>query len=182
VYYISPTQINVLSPADAAVGPVPVQVTYAGKTSNVLNGTEAVFTPAMFMFSPLGAKYLAAVRYPDGQYIGPANLYPGLSTPTPPWPTVLAKAGDVILLFGTGFGPTNPTTNFGQTFAGAPPTANTVTATIGGVPATVQFAGLVAPGEYQFNILVPSVPSGDNLVVLNVNGLSTQPNAYLTVQ
>src|ERR1039457_1948379 len=49
VYFISPTQVNVLSPADAAVGPVPVQVTYAGKTSNVLNGTEAAFSPSLFM-------------------------------------------------------------------------------------------------------------------------------------
>ena len=173
VYYISPTQLNVLSPADTAQGPVPVQVTYAGKASNVLNATEAAFAPALFMFSPLGQKYVAAVRS-DGQFLGPANLYPGATVP--------AQAGDVILLYGTGFGPTNPTTNFGQTFTGAPPTANAVTATIGGVPATVQFAGLVAPGEYQFNILVPNVSSGDSLVVLKVGGVSTQPNAYLTVQ
>ena len=93
-----------------------------------------------------------------------------------------AHAGDVILLYGTGFGPTNPITNFGLTFSGAPPTVNTVTATIGGVPATVQFAGLVAPGEYQFNILVPGGLTGDNLVVLKVSGISSQPNAYLTVQ
>jgi uncharacterized protein (TIGR03437 family) len=101
-------------------------------------------------------------------------LYPGSTVP--------AKAGNVILLYGTGFGPTNPTTDFGQIINGAPPTANTVTATIGGVPATVQFAGLVTSGEYQFNILVPSVPSGDNLVVLKVSGVSTQANAYLFVQ
>jgi uncharacterized protein (TIGR03437 family) len=96
---------------------------------------------------------------------------------------VPAKANDVILLYGTGFGPTNPTTNFAQTFTDQPPTVDTVTATIGGVAATVQFAGLVAPGEYQFNIQVPSgLPSGDNLVVLKVNGITTQANAYLTIQ
>jgi uncharacterized protein (TIGR03437 family) len=173
VYYISPTQLNVLSPADTAVGPVPVQVTYAGQTSNVLNGAEAAFAPAMFMFSPLAQKYVAAVRS-DGQYLGPATLYPGLTVP--------AHAGDVILLYGTGFGPTNPTTDFSQTFSGAPPTVNTVTATIGGVPATVQFAGLVAPGEYQFNVLVPGGLTGDNLVVLKVGGVSSQANAYLAVQ
>jgi uncharacterized protein (TIGR03437 family) len=173
VYYISPTQLNVLSPADAAQGPVPVQVTYKGKASNTLNATEAAFAPALFMFDPLGRKYVAA-RHSDYQLLGPVDLYPGVTVP--------AKAGDVILLYGTGFGPTNPTTDFGQTFTGAPPTANPVTATIGGVPATVQFAGLVTSGEYQFNILVPSVPSGDNLVVLKVGGLSTQPGAYLAVQ
>ena len=92
------------------------------------------------------------------------------------------RPGDVILLYGTGFGPTNPTTDFSQTFSGAPPTVNTVTATIGGVPATVQFAGLVAPGEYQFNILVPGGLTGDNLVVMKVGGVSSQANAYLAVQ
>jgi len=172
VYYISPTQLNVLAPADAAVGPVPAQVTYAGQTSNVLNGTEAAFTPAMFMFSPQGQKYVAAVRS-DGQYIGPTSLYPGLTVP--------AQAGDTLLLFGTGFGPTTPSTNFGQTFSGAPLTANIVTATIGGVPATVLCA-LVGPGEYQCNIVVPGVPTGDNLLVLRVGGVTTQANAYLAVQ
>ncbi len=173
VYYISPTQLNVLSPADAAVGSVSVQVTYAGQSSNVLNGTEASLAPGMFMFSPQGAKYVAAVRS-DGQFLGPASLYPGVTVP--------AHAGDVILLYATGFGPTIPVTNFGQTFKGAPLTANTVTATIGGAPATVQFAGLVSPGEYQFNIVVPSGLTNDNLVVLKVGGASSQPNAYLTVQ
>jgi uncharacterized protein (TIGR03437 family) len=95
--------------------------------------------------------------------------------------TVPAHPGDVLLLFGTGFGPTNPASPIGTTFGTANPTA-TVTATFGGVPATVQFAGLVAPGEYQFNILVPNVPAGDNLVVLTVGGATTQANAYVAVQ
>jgi uncharacterized protein (TIGR03437 family) len=174
VYFISPTQINVLAPADATTGPVPVQVTYNGQKSNIVSASESSFSPALFMFSPQGSKYVAAVRYPDGQYIGPTSLYTGLTIP--------AKAGDIIELYGTGFGPTNPPTDFSQTFGGAPATVNTVTATIGGVPATVGFAGLVAPGEYQFNITVPTVPSGDNLIVLKVNGIITQANAYLTVQ
>jgi uncharacterized protein (TIGR03437 family) len=174
IYYISPTQINALAPADAAQGSVPVQAAFAGLTSNIVSSTEATFSPAMFMFGPLGQKYVAAVRS-DGQYIGPTNLYPGFTVP--------AQAGNIILLYSTGFGPTTPSTNFGETFSGAPPTANTVTCTIGGAPATVQFAGLVAPGEYQLNILVPSgLPSGDNLVVLKVGGVTTQANAYLAVQ
>jgi uncharacterized protein (TIGR03437 family) len=174
VYYISPTQLNVLAPADAAVGPVQVQVTYGGQTSNSVSATESTFSPAMFMFDALGQKYVAAVRV-DGQFIGPTTLYPGLTAP--------AHAGDILQLYATGFGPTNPATTIGQTFGGAPPAANTVTATIGGVPATVQFAGLVGPGEYQFNIVAPAgLPSGDNLIVLRVGGVSTQPGAYLTVQ
>ncbi|HUB82418.1 MAG TPA: SBBP repeat-containing protein [Bryobacteraceae bacterium] len=174
IYYISPTQINVLAPADTAQAPVPVQVTYKGTQSNSLMAPESSFSPALFTFSPAGGRYVAAVRI-DGQYIGPTSLYPSLTVPASP--------GDTLELYGTGFGPTNPSTNFAQTFTGAPVTTNTVTATIGGVTATVEFAGLVYPGEYQFNILVPNgVPAGDNLVVLKVNGITTQANAYLTIQ
>ena len=56
---------------------------------------------------------------------------------------------------------------------------------IGGVPAIVQFAGLVptVPGEFQFNVTVPlSTPDGDNTVTAVYNGLSTQSGLLLTVQ
>jgi uncharacterized protein (TIGR03437 family) len=175
VYYISPGQVNVLAPADAAVGSVPVQVSYQGVPSNVINATESALSPALFMFDPQGQKYVAAVRT-DGAYMGPAGLFGNLL------PSVPAHPGNVILLYGTGFGPTLPATPIGTLFNTANSTTNKVTATIGGVPATVQFAGLVVPGEYQFNILVPNVPAGDQLVVLTVGGITTQANAYLAVQ
>ena len=175
VSFISPNQLNVLAPADVAVGSVPVQVTFGGVASNVMNATEAAFTPSLFMFSPLGQKYAVAVRS-DGALLGPPNLL-GSAVATVP-----AHPGDVILLYGTGFGPTKPAANLSTIVSGAPPTANTVTATIGGIPATVQYAGLVYAGDYQFNILVPNVPAGDNLLVLKVAGLTTQINAFLAVQ
>jgi uncharacterized protein (TIGR03437 family) len=54
---------------------------------------------------------------------------------------------------------------------------------IGGINATVQFAGLVAPGEYQFNVYVPaSAPNGDNPITVQYGGLSTQSGVLLTVQ
>ena len=175
VSFISPTQLNVLAPADVAVGSVPVQVTFGGVASNAMNSTEAAFTPSLFMFSPLGQKYAVAVRS-DGALLGPPNLL-GSAVATVP-----ARPGDVILLYGTGFGPTKPAANLSTIVSGAPPTAKTVTATIGGVSATVQFAGLVFAGDYQFNILVPNVPAGDNLIVLKVAGQTTQINAFLAVQ
>jgi uncharacterized protein (TIGR03437 family) len=53
---------------------------------------------------------------------------------------------------------------------------------IGGLTATVLFAGLVAPGEFQFNITLPSgLPSGDNPIVATYNGASTQSSAVITV-
>jgi uncharacterized protein (TIGR03437 family) len=46
--------------------------------------------------------------------------------------------------------------------------------TIGCVAATVTFAGLVAPGEFQFNVVVPpSLASGDQQTMAMDNGLTT---------
>jgi uncharacterized protein (TIGR03437 family) len=54
---------------------------------------------------------------------------------------------------------------------------------IGGVSATVQFAGLVAPGEFQFNVVVPgSLANGDQSITATYNGLTTQAGALITVQ
>jgi uncharacterized protein (TIGR03437 family) len=57
--------------------------------------------------------------------------------------------------------------------------------TIGSVPAVVAFAGLTAPGLYQFNVTVPAgLPSGDAtlLATYNNNGSSTQSKVFLTIQ
>jgi uncharacterized protein (TIGR03437 family) len=40
----------------------------------------------------------------------------------------------------------------------------------------------VYAGEFQVNVLVPPGLSGDQPVVLTVNGQSTQPNAFLNFQ
>jgi uncharacterized protein (TIGR03437 family) len=44
--------------------------------------------------------------------------------------------------------------------------------TIGGVTANVTFAGMVqgTAGLYQFNVVVPDVPAGDQPISLSVNG------------
>jgi uncharacterized protein (TIGR03437 family) len=60
-------------------------------------------------------------------------------------------------------------------FSGANPLANTVTATIGGQPAVVQFAGVVGAGLVQINVQVPAgMAGGDAPVILSVGGVSTQ--------
>jgi uncharacterized protein (TIGR03437 family) len=47
----------------------------------------------------------------------------------------------------------------------------------------VSFAGLVSPGTFQFNVVVPAtVPDGENTLVAAFNGLTTQKGVVLTVQ
>ena len=94
---------------------------------------------------------------------------------------VAVKPGDVIVLFGTGFGATNPASPIGQIIPAAP-LANSMTVRVGGSVAATQFTGIVGAGLYQFNVVVPAVPNGDNAVLMEIGGASTQPNVFLTVQ
>jgi uncharacterized protein (TIGR03437 family) len=87
-----------------------------------------------------------------------------------------AQAGDTVTLYAAGLGAVTV-----ATAAGSPPptgqlvyASGSVTATIGGVPATVSFAGL-APGfagVYQVNVVVPTgvAPGNSVPLVLTISG------------
>jgi uncharacterized protein (TIGR03437 family) len=97
-------------------------------------------------------------------------------------PAGTVKPGEVLELYGTGFGPTSPVVEPGTVFSGSAPTANPVTATIGGSPAVVSYAGLVGAGLYQINVTVPSLTDGTYPVVGTVAGVSTQTGVSVKVQ
>lgn len=172
VQYISPTQINVLAPDDTATGSVALVVTTAGQASNTFTVQKQQYAPAFFT---IGNGY-AAAQHSNYTLIGPTSLYPGSSTP--------AQPGETILIYGTGFGPTNPPLPTGQLITTAEPLpANSVQVTIGGVSATVIFAGLVEPGLYQFNVTVPeSLASGDAALVAVIGGVQTQTGVSISIQ
>jgi uncharacterized protein (TIGR03437 family) len=171
VYYVSPTQINVLAPETTADGPAQVTVTNANLTSDPVSVEFRRFSPGFFQFLGENA---AAVRA-DGAYIGPAGLIEGVTT-------VAARPGDSILLFGTGFGPTNPATDPAQSVTSPAPAANAVRIQIHNQQATVAFAGLVSPGLYQFNVTVPDLPDGDYPVTAEVSGVRTSKFVKLRIE
>ncbi|MCC7175878.1 MAG: S8 family serine peptidase [Bryobacterales bacterium] len=174
VYYVSPTQINVLAPDDPAVGPVPVEVVTPQGRSLSLTAQKRALSPAWFRFDAGGYKYVAAV-HPDGAYLGKPGLYPAL-TMRP------AKPGDIVLLYGTGFGPVKPPTPASDLVAQPGQlTTMPVTVRIGGVVADVAWAGLVSSGLYQFNVTIPDLPDGDHPVVVEVGGVQTLANSFVTV-
>lgn len=98
--------------------------------------------------------------------------------------TVPAKPGEVIILWGTGFGATSPAAPEGiEVPSGTTYTANMVTVTVGRQPAVVYGAALV-PGDaalYQIAIQVPaSLANGDYPVVANVSNHGSPATVLLT--
>jgi uncharacterized protein (TIGR03437 family) len=171
VDYVSATQINALAPDDDTLGPVPVQVTTAGATSNVVTVQKSLFAPA---FPTFDGTHVAAL-HADYSLVGAPNLLPGVVT-TP------AQPGETILLYGVGFGPADPPQPSGQLVTTAAPLANGVQVTIGGQTASVAFAGLTGSGLYQFNVTVPNLANGDAAVVASIGGVATQTGVAVTVQ
>jgi uncharacterized protein (TIGR03437 family) len=174
VYFVSGTQINVQAPSDDAIGPVEVEVVRSGARSEVFRANLQRHLPGFFMFDPEGRRYIAGV-HADGTLLGKASLFPTLTLRP-------AAPGNTVLLFGTGFGPTNPPVQTGMVFSGAAPTTEQVRITIGGVQANVAFAGLSGAGLYQFNVVVPDLPNGDHAVIAEIGGVRSQENAFITVQ
>jgi len=182
LWYVSPTQINLQVPDDTATGPVNVAVTTASGTATS-TVTLAAYSPS---FSVLGdGKHVAAEiatpngtgAYGGGTYdlVGPSNTFSYNTRPV--------KAGETLVLYGVGFGPTTPHAPAGQPFTGAAPTNSTVTVTIGGVPAPVAFSGLTMAGLYQINVTVPpGIASGDQALVATVGGVQTPPGPVVSVQ
>jgi uncharacterized protein (TIGR03437 family) len=155
VEYISPTQINVLAPDDATVGNVQIQVTTAQQASNSFTAPKQQFAPAFFTID--GGAYVAAAQP--------------------------ATPGEIIVLYGTGFGPANPPVPTAQLVTAPTTLANSVQIAIGGVNAVVVYAGLVEAGLYQFNVTVPaSLPAGDASVVATVGGVQSQTGVAITIQ
>ena len=175
VQYISPGQINVQAP-DVGTGPVPVTVTTPGGTSVAVTADVAAQAPAFFLWPNNQA---VATRTSDASLAVKDGTFAGS-------PTVAAKPGDVLILWGTGFGPTNP-----PVAAGIPVPSDTVhntnpvTVKIGTADATV-FGAALAPtfaGLYQVAIQVPaSMADGDYALQATVNGVSSPDGVTLSVK
>jgi uncharacterized protein (TIGR03437 family) len=49
------------------------------------------------------------------------------------------------------------------------------------VAANVAFAGITAAGEYQFNVVIPALPDGDQSVNVTIAGVSAQSGLAVAV-
>ena len=179
-WVVTPGQLNVQAPDNAGTGPMSVTVSNCEQTSAPVSLTQQRSAPGMWAppsFTSSGRQLLGATTADGRTFIG---TIAGLQSRP-------AKPGEMVIAYGVGFGATNPAVAPGQITPGLAPLADTFAFTIGGVPITgsnLVYAGL-APGFvglYQFNVIVPDVPDGDQPVTVRV-GTSTVPQTlFLSVK
>jgi uncharacterized protein (TIGR03437 family) len=158
LFAISPGQINVQLPYETPAGTASLSVNGSAPVSFAV----AASAPGILAY---GSNRVVALNQ-DYSVNGPQHAAP---------------AGSVITVFGTGQGAVNPPVATGAAAPGDPLSLPVlpVTATIGGQPAEVAFAGL-APGymgALQLNLRVPNLASGDYPLVVRIG--EAQSNAPL---
>ena len=182
ITYVQTDQINFQVPVSTPSGAVPLTVILNPGRPNEVKSDLATVTvnshaPAFFTFS---GKSIAA-QTSDFKTIANATDVPG---------GVPARRGDVVILYGTGFGVSDPVYQAGEIASGQARLRDAVTITVGGTAlaaADILYAGL-APGNIsglqQFNIRIPqSAATGNVAIAITVGGVTTpSAGAVLPVQ
>jgi uncharacterized protein (TIGR03437 family) len=172
VIYASGGQVNAIVPFGLNLsGPVDLQI--LGQNQIVADGSISVaaVAPAIFTQTGTGTGPGAAL-----------NQDYSLNTPSNP-----AAANSILMVYGAGFGLMQSTVSNGEIVTGSVPLVLPVSATIGGMPAEVLYAGtapaLIA-GLTQVNIQVPQgLPSNPHsAIVLSIGGATTPPGVTVSIR
>jgi uncharacterized protein (TIGR03437 family) len=178
--YVSANQINVTVPWEInGFLSTNVVVEFNGVQSAPIAINVQAQAPGLFTANSQGTAQLSAINQ-NGTYNGASGS--GIQP---------APQGSVISVYGTGGGQTTPpgTTGSITRIPSSPAGLLNITgatATIGGQPATVQFAGAapgLVTGVLQMNIVVPMGVTGNNVpVTISINGTSTTRVTTIAVQ
>jgi trimeric autotransporter adhesin len=175
VLYASSTQVAAIVPFELTGTSAQVYVSYQGLISAPLSVSVAPAVPALFTANDSGTGQAAAVNQ-SGSYNNGASP---------------ANSGQYVSLYATGFGQTDPPGQDGA-FTMAPPAGvlplpvlQPVTVTIGGKPASSNYAGGapgIVQGVMQINAQIPSgLPAGNAAVVVTVGNMQTQAGVTVAV-
>jgi uncharacterized protein (TIGR03437 family) len=183
VWYLSPGQLNVQAPEDAATGNVAITVTNCKATSLPFMLTRQELAPGLLAptsYSAGGTQYMVATFASDGVYVlntSTGAAFDVLSRP--------AKPGDLIIGYGIGFGEVTPSILPGVIVQESNTLVNPVTISFGSTNANILYSGLAGGfvGLYEFYIAVPpGLANGDYQINVTQNGASVPRSMYLTVQ
>jgi len=180
VSYVSPGQVNALTPDDAALGPVNVEVVHSGGTSNPISMTKTKVSPALLNWGAINGRDYAIALFPDFvTYVGRPGMIPGITFKR-------AKPGDVIIAYAVGCGPTNPLSPAGINVGTINLLASPSQVLFGQTPATsTGFMEFFFTGLCRFNVTVPNVTGdaqGDIRFDASVDGVPTGQTLYTVVQ
>ena len=95
-----------------------------------------------------------------------------------------AKPGEIVTLYGTGFGAVTPAVGSGQLAQGETTLVLPLEILIGQAPATKQYSGL-SPGSvglYQFNVVIPDGVTGTLPVTFTLGGVPGTQTLSIAVQ
>jgi uncharacterized protein (TIGR03437 family) len=180
VSYISQAQVNVQVPSNVGTGSQPIIVSTAAGASAPYTITvnpqqPGLLAPNSFI---IGGKQYIAAFFQDGAFALPPGAIAGVASRR-------AHFGDILTLWGIGFGSVTPNTPAGQLV----PQLNTLAAPLhilfGQTEATLQYDGLEpnAVGLYQFNLVVPNVAASDAVpVTFTLGGVPGTQTLYIAVQ
>jgi len=176
IYSVSPTALSILTPNDIGVGSIAVVVKNANGESTPLTVDSAAVKPAFYSPFTQDSKLYVNAMALDGTILGKQGSDERAKRH--------ARPGEVIVLFGTGFGATNPVAPTDQLVAGAPLITTPVRILFGETVATYRGPGnLVAAGLYQFVVTVPdTLADGEYPIIAEVGGVNSSSNVYITVQ
>ena len=175
---VSPTQIVVLAPDDAATGAVQVQVTNGQGTSAPFTVTKSDPMPALLnsqgVASSVNSPGAATAVHADGSPVCDPIIYGCTGRRAVP--------GETISIFGTGFGPTKTPTPADRTIPAPAELANPVSVSIGGKPATATYAALISSRLEQINVTIPEgLPYGNAVAIATIDSVTTPEYLYLEV-
>ena len=160
--YVNKEQINAQLPWDLQPGVATLVVTNGTTVSNSVAVTvPSTAVPGVFIY---GNNHAVAQNYPDYSVNSESNP---------------AKAGNLVIVYFTGGGPVeggSALVTGHATPSALFPVAENATATIAGLPATLDYVGLTPGfvGLYQANVVIPSVYAGDHTFVINIGGVASK--------
>jgi uncharacterized protein (TIGR03437 family) len=183
---VYPGQLNVqapqLPPGQTAVQVITQCGTPQAQTSNAETVTIQATAPEFFYYvhTTSGQNPIAAIDAVTHAAVGAPGLVAG-STFTP------AQRGELLTLFATGFGATNPAFGPGELPSEAAQVTAPVSITFGGVKLTasdILYVGVTSnAGLYQVNLRVPvQVPDGDQSLVITIGGGQSPAGGFITVK
>ena len=172
IAYASNFRVDVQAPFSIAPGSIStIRITRNNMMSAEARVGVSEAAPGIYTLAPNGEGQIAATNQ-DGS----ENSF-----------QERAARGSIITFYASGLGAVAPALEAGAIPPASPLSMVTgdVSATIGGRPATVQFAGAAPgfPGIYQMNLYVPTeARSGAQEVIVHINGKSSQRGAIIEVQ